>query len=154
MGFVTKMFMSVAGSTVIQWVVMIGVGLLFTAAASSFGYAYLMKREVQRLNTEQGITLAANAILEKNAETLTENNNTLREANSTNLRTIEDLLNERKDATKIIAMLSDMNARDKNAANALRKSLAEMAKDPTNDGSIAPILRETIRNIQNERAKK
>lgn len=82
-----------------------------------------------------------NAILKKNVETITK-------VNETNVETNKKLLQERADAQAAIANLAKQKASNKKQLDAANAKIDELLKDPKNNGAVSPVLRETIRGIQ------
>lgn len=75
----------------------------------------------------------------------------LTEANDTNLKTIEKLKKERADAVAAIAALAASTENNKKLIAELTAKLRDLLKDPKNDGPVANVLRETIKEIQKNR---
>lgn len=88
------------------------------------------------------------ATLQANDTTLKNNLNTCVAANSTDNKTITDLLNERADAKTAVTTLAQQQQSNVATIGALKKKLSDMEKDAKNDGPLAPDLRETIRGIE------
>lgn len=99
-----------------------------------------------KLTTDNTILIQNNGILKKNQEVLVT-------ANQTNYETVKKLDIERAQAKAAIASLAAANQRKQDALNALNEKISMMAKDPKNDGTVSPVLRETIRSIQDGVAK-
>lgn len=111
--------------------------------------------EIHELNSKIETLTMKNTELTVDNKTLTENNKVLKDnqkvltnANDTNLETVKKLDNERVQAKAATAALAAQNARTTQALQELNEKISAMAKDPKNDGTVAPVLRETIRNIQ------
>lgn len=86
--------------------------------------------------------------LQTNNTTLKNNLNTCVIANSTDNKTITDLLNERSDAKTAVNNLAHQQQSNVATIGALKKKLSDMENDAKNDGPLAPDLRETIRGIE------
>lgn len=136
--------------------------IIFTILLAASGTFIMMKVwEIHSLKgditelTEKNTKLAAdNSILISNNNTLKENQDVLLETNETNQETVRRLDKERNEAKEAIAALAKANQKDRQALDLIGKKIDDMAKDPTNDGPVAPVLRETIRAIQTQRDTK
>lgn len=113
-----------------------------------------LESTVTMLQQEKGMLIANNLILKNNNQVLVSNIESLKSANVTNSVTIQKLIEERSDAQEAINNLASLKAKDKKTIAALNKRLSDMLKDPKNDGILSPALRETIRDIQNNRGQK
>jgi cell division protein FtsB len=99
---------------------------------------------------------ADKTLLEANSKTLVDNTNTLRDnylacstANKTTLETIAALKKERQDAIDALERLAATRRNDQFRIDSLNKLLDNLRRNPANNGPVAPVLRETIREIQN-----
>lgn len=136
--------------------------LLLVAALAVVGtYISLKNLEIRSLNKQVTELHASNAKLTVDNTQLIENNKVLKanqkiltDANQVNQDTIQKLLNERAQSKQAIANLAAANQRGNEALDRLGKKIDDMLKDPQNDGLVAPILRETINQIQLERGMK
>lgn len=95
-----------------------------------------------------------NAILKDNNIVLKDNMKKLATASYSNYQTAAALLEERAKAQTAINNLAAITRKDREALDRVNGKLVEMLKDPKNDGPLAPILRELIRDIQRERDSK
>lgn len=93
--------------------------------------------------------------LETNVETLTKNTDILRQnyltcqsANSTNADTIAALQQERDDAEAAVKALAEQKAKDDWYIDQLEDRIGIQRRDPTQNGPLAPVLRDTIKEIQ------
>lgn len=86
--------------------------------------------------------------LETNTDTLRQNYLTCQSANSTNSETIESLITERDDAKKAIEALAIQKAKDDWYIDQLEDRIGIARRDPSQNGPLAPVLRETIRELQ------
>jgi hypothetical protein len=94
-----------------------------------------------------------NAILKANNTTLKFNLEEAAKANQSTVEANKKLLEERKDAQALIAELAKQKqVSQANLADA-NKKIDEMLKDPRNNGTIAPVLRETLKDIQKRKKK-
>ena len=86
--------------------------------------------------------------LETNTDTLRQNYLTCQSANTTNSETIDSLIAERDDAKAAVEALAAQKAKDDLYIDRLEERIAAARRDPTQNGPLAPVLRETIREIQ------
>ena len=98
------------------------------------------------------------SMLSSNVEVLTENTDVLRQnylqcqtANTTNNDTIESLLKERNDAQEALKRLTAQKMRDNIYIDQLEARVGIARNNPSQNGPLAPVLRDTIKDIQ-ERA--
>lgn len=84
-----------------------------------------------------------NAILKKNVETITG-------VNEANVEANRKLLEERKDAQAAIEALNLQKALSDKKIRFANKRIDELLRDPKNNGELAPVLADTIKNIQGE----
>jgi hypothetical protein len=149
LGLITSNFSiakKVFGALLILLIVLAPFVLLY----SNISYA---SKENKRLN-EMIIELRAeNTVLKNNIEILKENIEVLQESNRKNIVVIEKLTIERKEAKKIIDRLSQNRMNDQMSIRIMSDKIKEMLKEAGNDGEVAPVLRETVKNIQESRKK-
>jgi len=107
-----------------------------------------LSEEIVKLQTEKTALLANGKVLQQNNDILRENISALNSANTTNLSTIQQLLNERSEALKAINNLASATVTDKQTIIKLNKKLEQILSDPKNDGIVSPALRETVREVQ------
>ena len=139
-----------------MWSLLFGGGLitkvamivLFAALVASAGFGVVKsgqlaasRHKVEGLEVKVTQLQTDNAILKKNVETITK-------VNETNVETNKKLLDERKDAQDAIAELAKQKTANKKKLDAANKRIDELLKDPKNNGTVAPVLRETIKSIQ------
>jgi len=138
---------------------LMGIGLLIVVIAAG---AYIgiqkvhiasLEKSITRLTKESNALKVDNAILKENNETLKDGLKKLASANLTNYNTAKQLLEERGKALDAISSLAKVNKLSNEKLDRLAKRVEEMLKDPKNDGPVAPVLREVIREIQKERAR-
>jgi DNA repair exonuclease SbcCD ATPase subunit len=138
---------------------LMGIGLLIVVIAAG---AYIgiqkvhiasLEKRITRLTEESNALKVDNAILKENNETLKDGLKKLASANLTNYNTAKQLLDERGKALDAITNLAKVNKLNNEKLDRLAKRVEEMLKDPKNDGPVAPVLREVIREIQKERAR-
>jgi chromosome segregation ATPase len=133
-------------------VIALALGGIIASGVGLYFYVGHLKSQVATLEVSNKTLEENNKILQVNVDTLKSNQIKLSDANETNLGTIKSLTDERADAQKVIDTLS--LAAQSNSANAkkLKQKIADLMKDPkTNDAVVAPVLRETVRDIQNNR---
>jgi len=125
--------------------------IVILLAAGSLWYVHSLRSDIQELTS-------TNSILTTNNKTLTDNNKTLKDnltvvssANNENLKTVDQLKSERADAQRAIDKLNTLSKNDKVALNVLSNRVDELIKNPLNDGALSPVLKETMRGIQDNR---
>jgi cell division protein FtsB len=110
--------------------------------------------EIESLTKDNGILTSNNKILQENNNVIKANMATLVDANKVNAATAQALVEERKQSQTAISTLANTTASDKAVIAKLNQKLKDLIKDPTNDGPLAPALRETVRQVQNTRSPK
>jgi Tfp pilus assembly protein PilN len=113
------------------------------AVAVLAGVGYL-KYQFSHLQSE-------NAILTQNNATLKDNLSKAEQVNKEADVTIKQLQQDRTDADKALNDLRIQKQRDNKELSSLRDFISVQRKDPTQDGQVSPILKSTIRSIQNSR---
>lgn len=86
--------------------------------------------------------------LETNTDTLRQNYLTCQSANTTNSETIDSLIAERDDAKAAVEALAAQKAKDDWYIDRLEERIGVARRDPSQNGPLAPVLRETIRELQ------
>ena len=127
---------------------------LLTTVLGAALYVRNLRSSVETLEKEKAELVASNSVLKDNNDVLRDNMKKLATANHTNYLTAQSLIKDKEAATKAISNLAAMRTADKAGYDRLTKKLEEMLKDPRNDGPVAPVLREVMREIQKERDKK
>lgn len=141
-----------------------GVGLKFYVGLALvlllLGYAGYNHFRIGHLESEVASLTKKNTDLVVDNTVLTKNNVVLKDqvaqlslANSTNYETAKKLVQERETSKTAVAALAANNKRDKEALDRLNAKMIEMLQDPKNDGEVAPVLRELVREIQNQRSQ-
>jgi hypothetical protein len=125
--------------------------VVITIAAGVAYYIHYQSGKIETLQTEKAELQTNNKTLIDNNAILKSNLAQLNTVNDTNAQTIQSLLTERVSAQKAITALANASAANKQVISGLNKRLADIIKDPKNDGVLAPVLRETIRDIQDTR---
>lgn len=138
----------------------VAVIIAIVASLGLGGSMFLAKRDFKALQKKHDVLTETNQQLETNNAILKQNNLTLKssldtaaEANQVSATANKKLLDERKSAKEAIDAIARSKAKDRDALNAANKKIDEMLKNPKNDGVVAPVLSETIRDIQ-KRGKK
>ena len=119
--------------------------------AAVIGGGFWIKHEwdyFHRLEQNNTTLTSNNKILQENNDVLKGNLTACTTANSTENTTIASLIKERDDAQAAIATLAAQKKSNAAAIGVLGKKLSDMEKIATNDGTLAPDLRETVRGIQ------
>ena len=127
------------------------IGAAVVAVSGGLWYVHNLKTEVVKLTAEKTALVEANKMLQVNIDTVKENATKFSDANNANLGTIKSLLAERSASQKVIADLATTAKSDKEKISKLNANIDLLLKDPANDGIVSPVLRETIRSIQNNR---
>lgn len=130
---------------------MIGAGVIVAALVGTGWYIHSLKTDITALEKERDALVVNNKIYKENNDILKDGNSKLVIACNNNELTIQKLVTERKDAQRAIDVLSATSALDKQVISKLNVRLADLMKDPKNDGIVSPDLRETVRDIQNSR---
>ena len=126
-------------------------GDVIAAAVGAYFHISSLKKTIATLEDQNSSLTANNKILQSNNDVLKENNKKFSAANESNLNTVKSLMNDRAASQKIINDLASAALRDKTQIDGLNTKLQDMLKDPKNDGPVAPVLKETVRNIQGAR---
>ena len=137
------------------------VGIAFIATIVGFtAYIVVQKIEISALHKnvaaltdERNKLVVDNGILKENNNTLKDGLKKLALANQTNYDTAKQLLAERNKSVTAINNLAVANRVSNEKLDRLNTRIEDMLKDPKNDGPVAPVLREIIREIQKERAR-
>lgn len=117
---------------------MVGVGLT----------VYFQHKTIKGLREDITTLETNNATLKQNTDILRANYLTCSTTNQTNAATIEALKAERQDAVDALAALAKERQKDANRIARLNTLIDNLRNNPTNNGPVAPVLRETIRAIQ------
>jgi cell division protein FtsB len=132
--------------------VLLGVTLL-ACGFLAFKY-HSMSASIETLKSEKSVLETNNKIMQANNQVLKENMDALVQANKSTADTTDALIKERSKAQLAINTLASSTVSDKALISNLKQKLADIIKDPANDGTLAPSLRETIRQVQNSRSSK
>ena len=92
-----------------------------------------------------------NAILTQNNAVLKDNLSKAEQVNKEADMTIKQLQQDRAEADKALNDLRIQKQRDNKELSSLRDFIGVQRRDPTQDGQVSPILKSTIRSIQNSR---
>lgn len=133
----------------------IGVVLITGALAAAGGIWWHIRsltNTVASLEKEKSDLIVDNKIYKTNNDVLKSNVITLEGANKSTSATAQALIAERKGAQIAIANLAASNLKDKQALDVAKRKLEDLLKDPANDGPVAPVLREIVRSIQQDRS--
>lgn len=113
-----------------------------------------LEKQIEQLNFDKNDLIVNNQILKDNNDALKENVKKLAYANLANYKSVKSLIDERSQAQKAVNSLAAATQKDRLALARISKKIEDMLKDPKNDGPVAPVLREVIREIQKEREAK
>jgi hypothetical protein len=145
---------NLAGGPISQVKLAVGAVVVAVAAIAISGtvyYIHHLKTEIITLEADKNTLEVNNKILQENNIVLKDNAIKFSSANETNLGTVKSLLSERAASQKVINDLAVAAQNDKKVITGLNGKIDEMLKDPKNDGIVSPVLRETVRSIQNNR---
>lgn len=96
------------------------------------------QHQVTSLQKDVGQLTANTAILKQNQDTL-------KKTNDTNLQTIDKLVQERADSQKAIDQLATQKRVEHTKAMTAQARIDELLKSAKNNGPIAPVLSETLK---------
>ncbi len=117
-------------------------------AASIIGYVAYNRHTIKTLRSENVVLTQNNKTLQENVDTVKDNLSKTEKANAALLGTIGDLQKERDSAKAAVEALNKEKKSNTKVIGDLQKALDKLKKDPANNGPLAPVLRETIRGIQ------
>lgn len=126
--------------------------LVLSAILATAAYIVTLRAEVSSQNKKNGELISEIAILKSNISVLKDNNAILDAANSTNRETIDALRNERKRSEDAIASLARKDKANIKKIEELNAYIDLLAKDPANDGALAPVLVEALKAIAERKA--
>ena len=138
-GFITKVF----GAVLIGGIVITSGGYLLKSVQLSAANSKIEKLELET----RRLTLD-NTILRDNNGVLNSNLKIALDANAKTLDANRKLLAERQSANTAIAALAKAKEQSSMNADAAQKRISDMRTIPANNGRVAPVLRETIHEIQ------
>ena len=145
---------AVGGSKIKLVLIVIAATIIVSAAAGAALYVRSLKSDIVKLRETNAELVADNHIHKENNAVLKENMKKLATANHTNWLTAQSLISDKALTTKALSNLAAMRTADKQSYDRLSKRIEDMLKDPANDGPVAPVLREVLREIQKERGRK
>jgi Tfp pilus assembly protein PilO len=122
--------------------------VLAVAIIAFFGYFVYLHHEVKDLKTTNIEISAKLKISDDNLAVATANANKCYESNAENKKTISKLLVNQELSVQEMKNLVYANEASKKQLKNLNSKINEMAKDPSNDGEISPILKETLRTLK------
>lgn len=128
---------------------LIGIGIAAAGVLAIAIWIGVLRHQVNNLREDNAILTTNNKVLQDNNDTLKGNLETAIKANEENVKTIESLKKERQAAVDSVVALTKKQKSNAATIGQLQAQLAEMRKDEENNGPLAPVLRETIRGIQN-----
>jgi cell division protein FtsB len=111
-----------------------------------------LRREVTTLTEKNTSLTVDNTVLKENNAVLKDQVHQLATANFSNYQSAKALTEERSANVIAVQALAANQKRNLDALDRLNKKVEDMIKDPKNDGEVAPVLREIVREIQKERA--
>ena len=105
--------------------------------------------EVLQLKVQNTQIMGDNTILKQNQLTLKNSVNIITSANDANIKVNQQLLLERKSSQTAINFLAKQRDINRESIQQANSKIDEMIKNPSNDGMIALVLSDTLKNIQN-----
>jgi uncharacterized protein HemX len=130
-----------------------GVGL-YLYVESLHGQITTAQEQKQQAEDDLKKVEENNAILKGNFDVLIDNNKRVVDASNETLKSARQLIADRSASEKAITQLAAESMNDKKKIDDLSNQLSSLLKDPKNDGPTAPVLKETVRNIQNARSQR
>ncbi len=127
--------------------------VIFAGIVGAGAYVWNMHSEIETLKTNNATLTSNNKVLQENNDVIKSNLTTAQAANATNSATIAQLLKERQDDITAVNNLAAQKKASDAVVTGLNQKLKTLSKNPANDGSISPDLREIIRSIQTGSAK-
>lgn len=127
---------------------LIGATVAGVIVLSGAAYVVWEIHEVKALSEQVTVLKQNQVTLKNNANTAIANYNTCKSANDVNSQTIKSLEAERQDAVTSVNVLAGKTQSDARTISDLKAKFDSMNKDPKNNGSLSPDLREAIRGIQ------
>jgi chromosome segregation ATPase len=124
-------------TTIAGAVISIALGALYWSASKKLDD---LQKQVIHLSTQKQLLAANNATLKSNLDKVIE-------ANRQNDETLKKLQRERKISQEAIDALIKSREVERSKAEEANKKIDEMLKNPENNGTVAPVLRETLRDI-------
>lgn len=123
-------------------------GAIALAIVGALIWGGIRYHELLDLRKDNAVLIRNNKVLQQNTDTLRENYLVCQESNEVNIQTISDLIKERDDAERAVEELANQQQANIATIGALQSRLNDLRQDETNNGPLAPVLRETIRGIQ------
>ena len=123
-------------------------GMVIAAVVGFVGWSWWTHNQLEKARADNAVLKQNVETLNGNVKTLQDNYLTCQNANATNADTIAALQKERDDAKTAVDRLASQRQRDQQRIGSLQDQINKMKQDPANNGPVAPVLRETIRGIQ------
>lgn len=124
------------------------VGLLIATVTGVYIYTKSLENRNEQLRTHISLLTANNLILSSNNATLKNNLDIAVSANAKNNLTIESLLGERNDIKNAIIALAKIELANRKKLENLNATIDSSKGNADKDGPLAPILRDTIKQVQ------
>jgi cell division protein FtsB len=124
-------------------------GGMLASGLGMYFYVSGLKKEISSLQTQVNMLTANNSVLISNNATLKSNLAVAVQTNNANVDTIDKLLKERKSAVDMVDKLAKAELINKKKIKDLKDEVNKLKGDPTRDGPLAPVLRDTLYNVQN-----
>lgn len=130
-------------------IIAILLGSLLTSGLGLYFYVKNLKKEIVTLQSQVNSLSANNNILISNNSTLKNNLDVAITSNDNNVTTIETLLRERLQSKEAVEKLAKTELISKKKIKDLTNEVIKLKGDPTQDGPLAPVLKDTLNNVQN-----
>jgi len=135
------------------------VGAILLVAASTFIGLKLVEihqlhSKIEKQNVQITNLSLDNKILTENNAILKNNQEVLKSSNQSNYDAAKKLDEERAESKAAIITLASQNVKSKEAIEILKHTISTLSTDPKNDGPVAKVLIETVRQIQANRDTK
>lgn len=151
MSLLTTGLSLVGGSQVKLIILAVAATAILSAVGGTALYVRHLRSSVETLEKQKSDLIVDNKIFKDNNDVLKDNMKKLATANLTNYNTAQSLIADKAQSTRAIANLAAARVADRQSFDRLTGKIEAMLKDPKNDGPVAPVLREVIREIQKER---
>lgn len=129
-------------------IIAIIIGGVLASGLGLYFYVNGLKKEIAELQGKVSSLTTDNGILTSNNSVLKSNLNAAFRVNATNDETIKSLVKEREDSYHAIETLAKKDVASAKKIKDLKDVIDKLKGDPTKDGPVAPILKDTIIEIQ------
>ena len=129
-------------------------GVLLAVVLATGLYVWTLRTEVTKQNEKIAAMSAANINLKSEISLLREGLVIAEQANAVSNDTIQKLLIERQKASAAVEALAKKDIANNKKISDLNAYIDTMSKDPSNDGTLAPVLVETLKSIKQRKEAK